>query len=264
MSICRIEKTSNYTVMSNYHFKDSRLSLKAIGLLSKILSLPDNWDYSIKGLVSICKENETAIKSALKELKDCGYLVVNKIPPNSENGGRWEYDYIFYEQPQINKKQETKKQEVENLYLENHTLNKITNKQNTNKLLNNKLFNNINITNCENLYSFCINCIDEFCNIHSENNLRDNLIKYLKFRLEVKDKPLYKNMWKGILTKLDKIYNENEGIAYGDIISQSLERGYLTFYPINNKDYNNSNNIHWKAEHTLSPENYKIRKDMKF
>jgi len=69
MAVIRVEKTENYTVMSNYHFKEKEMSLKAKGLLSLMLSLPDNWDYTIAGLVTICKENESAIKSALDELK---------------------------------------------------------------------------------------------------------------------------------------------------------------------------------------------------
>ena len=79
MTVMRVNKTNNYTVMSNYHLRDTRLSLKAVGLLSKILSFPDNWDYSITGLVAICKENETAVKNALKELKEFGYLKVTKL-----------------------------------------------------------------------------------------------------------------------------------------------------------------------------------------
>ena len=72
--VFKIEKNKNYTVMSNYHLRDKNLSLKAKGLLSFMLSLPEDWDYSINGLVSICKEEETAIKSALKELKINKYL----------------------------------------------------------------------------------------------------------------------------------------------------------------------------------------------
>lgn len=76
-SVCRVHKNANYTVMSNYHLQSRNLSLKAIGLLSKVFSLPDDWDYSIAGLTHICKENETAIKSALNELKEWGYLTVS-------------------------------------------------------------------------------------------------------------------------------------------------------------------------------------------
>ena len=115
MSIFRINKNDNYTTMSNYHFRDKNLSLKAKGLLSLMLSLPDSWDYSIAGLVAICKENETSIKSALTELKENGYLIIRKCLPNTTKSGRYEYIYDIYENP----KQEVEKQEVENQPLEN-------------------------------------------------------------------------------------------------------------------------------------------------
>ena len=88
MPVIRINKTQNYTVMSNYHLKEKDMSLKAKGLLSLILSLPDNWDYSISGLVSICKENETEIKSILKELEEFGYLerTMTNLKINKELG----------------------------------------------------------------------------------------------------------------------------------------------------------------------------------
>ena len=96
-SVCRVNKNANYTIMSNYHLRSTNLSLKAIGLLSKVLSLPENWDYSIAGLTSICKEKETAIKAALDELKEWGYLTVTKLMPNQTESGRIEYVYDFYE-----------------------------------------------------------------------------------------------------------------------------------------------------------------------
>lgn len=101
MSIIRVEKTKNYTVMSNHHLKERDMSLKAKGLLSLMLSLPDNWDYSINGLVSICKENRDSIRNTLNELKDFGYLEVRKLLPNETNNGRIEYEYIVYEIPKM-------------------------------------------------------------------------------------------------------------------------------------------------------------------
>ena len=96
-SVCRVNKNSNYTVMSNFHLRSKTLSLKAVGLLSKVLSLTDEWDYSVAGLASICKEGESAIKSALAELKARGYLTVTKLKPNQTKSGRIEYVYDFYE-----------------------------------------------------------------------------------------------------------------------------------------------------------------------
>ena len=135
MSVFRINKTKNYTVMSNHHLREKKMSLKAKGLLSMMLSLPDDWNYSIAGLVSICKENETAIKSTLKELSDFGYVRIDKLPPSKTESGRFEYIYNIYEEPQ---KQQVEKQGVENLPLENLEVeNQVqlnTNKQNTKKL----------------------------------------------------------------------------------------------------------------------------------
>ena len=96
-NVIRVEKTKNYTVMSNQHFHVQNMSLKAKGLLSLILSLPDNWEYSISGLSSICKESAGTIKSTLDELKDLGYLEVIKHSPSIQNGGRYTYEYIIYE-----------------------------------------------------------------------------------------------------------------------------------------------------------------------
>lgn len=114
MAIFRVEKNKNYTTLSNYHFKEKEMSLKAKGLLSVMLSLPESWDYTIQGLVAICKENESAIKSTLKELSDFGYLEIVKLFPDQTDSGRIEYIYNIYENP----KQEGKKQGVENQPLE--------------------------------------------------------------------------------------------------------------------------------------------------
>lgn len=116
MSVVRVNHNTNYTVMSNHHLRNMDLSLKAVGLLSKILSLPPEWDYTIDGLAAICKDGVTAVKGALKELKDEGYLVVTKLMPDKTKSGRIEYIYDIYEQPQ--EKQQLEKQEVENLQVE--------------------------------------------------------------------------------------------------------------------------------------------------
>lgn len=137
MAVFRVEKNKDYTTMSNYHFKERKMSLKAKGLLSQMLSLPDDWDYTIAGLATINKENEGAIKTALDELKKFGYLVVNKKMPNETETGRIEYEYIVYEKPkQGYKKQGVEIQGVEIQHIEN-SIQLNTNKLNT-KILNNK------------------------------------------------------------------------------------------------------------------------------
>ena len=125
MAVFRINKTRDYTVMSNHHLKDRGLSLKSKGLLSIMLSLPDDWDYSISGLCAICVENESAIKSALNELKKCGYLRVDKIMPDKTTTGRIEYEYNIFEKPQgiqATEKQDAEKQGIENQPLEFQSL----------------------------------------------------------------------------------------------------------------------------------------------
>ena len=114
MAIIRMNKSSDYTVMSNTHLKEKNMSLKAKGLLSLMLSLRDDWEYSVEGLVSICKESEVAVKSALNELKKFNYLKVTKLLPNQTETGRIEYIYDIFEKPQ----QGIEKQEVENLGVE--------------------------------------------------------------------------------------------------------------------------------------------------
>lgn len=135
MSVLRINKTKDYSIMSNHHLKNKNLSLKAKGLLSVMLSLPDDWSYSIEGLTMICKENETAIKTALGELKEEKYLIVNKLMPNETKSGRIEYVYDIYEKP-YEEKQESEKQGIENLGLENLGL------ENPIQINNNNLYNN--------------------------------------------------------------------------------------------------------------------------
>ena len=74
MSTFRVNKNVNYTVMSNHHLQDKRLSLKAKGLLSYMLSLPDDWDYSLKGLTTGCRDGIDSVRSAVRELEASGYL----------------------------------------------------------------------------------------------------------------------------------------------------------------------------------------------
>ena len=97
MAVIRVNKSKNYTVMSNYHFKDKNMSLKAKGLLSMMLSLPDNWNYSVEGFVTICKESKTSIQSTLKELEDLKYL---KRTRTQNTKGQFKYIYDIYEKPQ--------------------------------------------------------------------------------------------------------------------------------------------------------------------
>ena len=98
MAVFRIEKTQNYTVMSNHHLRNAALSLKAKGLLSQILSLPENWDYTLAGLSRINREKIDAIREAVRELEKTGYITRSRV---RDGKGRLQgADYIIHEQPQ--------------------------------------------------------------------------------------------------------------------------------------------------------------------
>ena len=98
MAVFRIERTKNYTVMSNYHLRSKTLSLKAKGLLSMMLSLPEDWNYTTRGLAKICKEGVDAIGGALRELEAAGYIVRHQL--RDRQGRISDTEYVIYEQPQ--------------------------------------------------------------------------------------------------------------------------------------------------------------------
>ena len=122
MSVFRINKTQNYTVMSNHHFKEKKMSLKAKGLLSLMLSLPDDWDYSISGLATLSKDGKDSIMSALAELEKFGYLTRTRL--TNEKGQFAGVEYNIFEIPQpknpIPEKPNEENENSENANAENH------------------------------------------------------------------------------------------------------------------------------------------------
>lgn len=234
-----MNKTKNYTVMSNEHLKDKRLSLKAKGLLSVMLSLPDTWDYSISGLVAICKESETAVKSTLNELKSCGYLVVTKKMPNETESGRIEYVYDIFEKAQTGKqaveKQGVENQGVENLGVENlgvenvrqlSTKESSTDKSNTDK-------SNTNNKKKEGKRAG----YDEIINDYTDNaELRSSIVEFVKMRKMMK-KPLTNRALSLLLTSKKGL----DGLASTDaekidIVQQSIMRGWMGFFPLKDRE----------------------------
>ena len=121
MAVFRINKTRDYTVMSNHHLRNTSLSLKAKGLLSLMLSLPDNWDYTTKGLASICKDGIDSICSAVKELEQHGYIVRERV--RNGKGQLTTIEYTILEQPET-ALPEQEKPKRENPVLDNPVLGK--------------------------------------------------------------------------------------------------------------------------------------------
>ena len=238
MSVIRVNKTKNYTVMSNEHLKDKRLSLKAKGLLSVMLSLPDTWDYSISGLVAICKESETAVKSTLNELKSCGYLVVTKKMPNETESGRIEYVYDIFEKAQTGK-QAVEKQGVENLGVENLGVENLgvenvrqlsTNESSTDKSNTDESSTNKKKERKRAGY-------DEIIDSYTENGeLRSALVEFVKMRKMMK-KPLTNKALSLLLTSkkgLDCLASTDAEKI--DIVQQSIMRGWLGFFPLKDRE----------------------------
>lgn len=132
MAIYKIHKTKDYTIMSNFHLRDSEISLKAKGLLSLMFSLPDDWNYSVRGLESICKESKDTINGIINELEHNNYIERKRIYCNGKIS---EWEYNIYETNDLH----PKKQDIENQDIENKDIYKELN----NKELNNQLKRNI-------------------------------------------------------------------------------------------------------------------------
>ena len=145
MAVYRVNKNRSYTVMANYHLRDKNLSLKAVGLLSKMLSFNDGWQFSTKGLSMICKEGPDAVLAALRELEDHGYLVRHR---QRDSKGRMSNTvFEIYEQPQPvsphREKPHMENPDVDNPHMEKpHGENPA--QLNTNQVINNQRNNNPN------------------------------------------------------------------------------------------------------------------------
>ena len=133
MAVFRVERNTGYTVMSNHHLRNKELTLKAKGLLSQMLSLPEDWDYTLAGLSHINREKIDAIREAVKELEKAGYIVRSR--ERDEKGRLRGADYVIYEQPQPREPEAATSSEqppildlptLENPTLDNPTLEKPT------------------------------------------------------------------------------------------------------------------------------------------
>lgn len=232
--VFRVKKNKNYTVMSNYHLRDKNISLKAKGLLSWMLSNNDDWDYTISGIVACCKEGETTITTALRELQDTGYVVVKKINPNKECN-KIHYEYYVFEEPQQGDNQDIDFQGVESQGVENQGLEsqgvenqgqRNTNKNNTN-LSNTKKSNtetnNINPLPPKRNGDVMKQMVD---NTELSDNLKNTIKEWLDYKKEIK-KP-YKSergfqQFINIVAKYSLTYSDDEII---NVINKSMASGY--------------------------------------
>ena len=228
MAIVRVVKNKDYTVMSNTHLKDKRLSLKAIGLLSVVLGLPEDWHYTVNGLVGIVKDGKDSVETAIKELKKNGYLRVEKIYPNG-NSNRIQYQYTFFENPQEVdfqplEKQGIEKQGVETQVLENPYTYKDTNKQNTKEL-------NTNNSLGEKGKKETVNSV--IAEYTENKDLQDALHGFVEMRNKAR-KPLTARAMKLSLNKLNELALDD--VTKIDIVNQSIVHSWLTFYKLQNNN----------------------------
>ena len=242
MAIVRVVKNKDYTVMSNAHLHDKRLSLKAVGLLSIVLSLPDNWHYTVKGLVGSVKDGERSVNGALSELKKCGYLQVNKLYPNSERS-KIEYQYVFYEKPQdlqnVPLEQDLQNVDLQNVGLQNVGLQNVdlqnvgayinTNKQSTNKQNTKEL--NTNEYKEKNIKKESVNSV--IAEYTESKDLQDALHDFVDMRTKAR-KPLTVRAMKLSLNELDKLAVDD--VTKIAIVNQSIMHNWLTFYKLQNNN----------------------------
>lgn len=237
MAIVRVVKNKDYTVMSNAHLHDKRLSLKAVGLLSIVLSLPDDWHYTVKGLVGSVKDGERAVNGALSELKQCGYLQVNKLYPNSERS-KIEYQYVFYEKPQdlqnVPLEQDIQNVDLQNVGIQNVDLQNVgayinTNKQSTNKQ-NTKELNTNEYKEKNNKKESVNSVIAEYT---ESKELQDALHDFVDMRTKAR-KPLTVRAMKLSLNELDKLALDD--VTKIAIVNQSIVHSWLTFYKLQNNN----------------------------
>lgn len=216
MAVFRIEKTRDFTVMSNHHLRNKNLSLRAKGLLSVMLSLPEEWDYTLKGLAHISKEGVDAIRSAIKELEKFGYIERHR--KRNKKGQLKTSEYIIHELPIL---PEPKQNEpiLENPTLDNPTQGKST-QLNTNK-------SNTEISNTDLLNTYPINSTEPEENgepVKPQQPERIGMDKILAYRQLIKQNIEYDILCQKL--------NGNIGILNEivDIITETVctTREYLT------------------------------------
>lgn len=223
MPVIRVNKTKDYTVMANYHFRDKNLSLKAKGLLSMMLSLPNGWGYSVEGLAKLSSDGRASVMAALKELEKLHYLKRSQARDNSGKLGEAIYD--IFEHP-WSEKPTTVKPTTEKPTAENRTL------LNTNKL-NTKVLN----TNNKKVSKAQSKPVENFDSIIQKSTesteLREALVEFVKFRKLIK-KPMTNKALELIISKLNKLgSSDREKVA---IINQSIERGWAGVFSIKDEE----------------------------
>lgn len=228
MAVIRTIKNENYTIMCNTHLRDKNLSLKAKGLLSMMLSLPDKWHYSVEGLEGICKESKNTINSVLNELEDNNYLVRRR---RYCNGKISEWEYIIFENNENHdeellhlKNEDIEIQDTEIQDTENRDVYKITKELNTKEL-------NTNEYKEKNIKKESVNSV--IAEYTENKDLQDALHGFVEMRNKAR-KPLTVRAMKLSLNKLNELALDD--VTKIAIVNQSIVHSWSTFYKLQNNN----------------------------
>lgn len=228
MAVIRTIKNENYTTMCNTHLRDKSISLKAKGLLSMMLSLPDKWHYSVKGLEGICKESKNTINSVLNELEDNNYLVRRR---RYCNGKISEWEYIIFENNENHgeellhlKNEDIENEDIEIQDIENRDVYKITKELNTKEL-------NTNEYKEKNIKKESVNSV--IAEYTENKELQDALHGFVEMRTKAR-KPLTVRAMKLSLNVLDNLAVDD--VTKIAIVNQSIVHTWSTFYKLQNNN----------------------------
>ena len=226
MGVLRVEKNTNYSTMCNEHLKDMNLSLKAKGLLSIMLSLPDEWHYSVKGLKSICRESINTINGIIQELEENGYLLRNRIYCNGKIS---EWEYVIFESKE-NKKLylenlDIKNEDIENEDIENEDVYKYTKQSNTKELSTNK-------SSTKKYKETYVSILDSYT---TNEELKESLQSFIEMRKKMKGFTV--NAFKLNLKKLDKLAIDD--YTKIEIVNQSVMNSWRGFFELSKKSNKN-------------------------
>lgn len=224
MSVIHVVKSKGYTAMSNYHLRDQRLSLKARGLLSTILSLPDDWEYSVSGLSTICRENRDTIGAILKELEDVGY--VERSGQQREGGKFTAGDYTIFEIPPAEQDENTHRAENTGTVKPSRNI--------PHGAICNNLNNQLLKTNPPNPQRGDSRAMAEkilFDAVGNDPELRELLGKFLDMRWKMKKPYKTSNGPTAAANKLRRL-SDDQPWKMRKIIQQSLDHEWESFYEL--------------------------------
>lgn len=233
MSVVRVNKTKNFTVMSNTHFKEKKMSLKSKGLLSLMLSLPDSWDYSIAGLVSLSKDGKDSVMSALAELEEFGYLIRTRT---TDSKGRFSgIQYDIFEEPQkenpISENQNSDNQNAEKSNSENPPQLKTKFIKNS----SNKELKELNTD--KGIYNEFDSILSEITN----KELREFYLEYIEMRESI-DAPLTARGLKMLIQRCERLSNMDVELQKA-LVEAAVINNWKSVYLPNEQDIQNNTTL---------------------